>query len=65
MCIIGKTIGACACFAIGRTIAKGWAERLINESNSESLAQMRRSVQGRPVITTILSRFSCERIFPN
>jgi len=58
VCVIGKTIGACTCFAISRTIATDWAERLINESNSESLAQMRRSVQGRPILTTILSRFS-------
>lgn len=55
VCIVGKTIGACACFAIAQH-AKPFVERLMRRHRR--LRALSRLVQAHPLKATLLVRFS-------
>ena len=58
VCVVGKVLGACFCFALSRTVARRWAERMVAQTQSESFDRMRQSIKRHPFLTTVLSRFA-------
>lgn len=58
VCVVGKVLGACFCFALSRTVARSWAERIVAQTQSESFDRMRQSIKRHPFLTTVLSRFA-------
>jgi uncharacterized membrane protein YdjX (TVP38/TMEM64 family) len=57
---IGSTLGACAAFLVGRTVARGWVERKV--SGDPRFAAIDRAVGGQGFKIVLLTRLS--PIFP-